>query len=310
MSNRYKYIGITLVLIFLLTGHTKPIQALAQPDKVPEDKVCVNVCPKEPVKLSNAFSRGFCYVSGLNFLAAKVAENAVEKQLKKNANGSFDVDIEPFSAFDLIAGKLKSLEVDAKNVEIEQVYMSSIHAKSICDYIHIDYKAKPVKIIEPLTIGFDSVITQNDLSRTVSSPKYLEKISSVKINGEKFRWANLINPRATIRNGRIIIYSDLQFAGMPKGMGVPVVINSSLGIVNNKVQMSDIKISTAGINVNLTLSDYMLDKINPVFGSIKDLEVKGRKINISKVAVKNNQIHIKGSIWLPKSIEANTISNK
>ncbi len=292
------YIVATLLIIILGLN-----QAIAS-DQL---SICTSYCPKRPYAIGNIISRGLQNVSGLNFLATKFAESQIKKHLKKYATGDIAVAIDSFSALDLASGKLKKLDIQAKYIKYKEYYISLVRAESDCNFIHIDYKAKPLALMEPLRIKFKGFLSEEDLNRTIKSSSYQNKISKIKIDGHSIGTLEFKNPKIFIEGQNLKIKADLALPGIVS-FSVPVEVKSDLKIENNKITLNNAQINSNGIILDLKLPQSAYDKLNPVLFSLKDLETKGKRVFINKVAVNNNKIDVEGTIWLPKSSNENTIS--
>jgi hypothetical protein len=262
---------------------------------------CVNFCPQKPYPIGNAVSRGIQKITFMNFAASKIAEGQIKKQILKLAKGDFDVDIDSYSALDLINGKLKGLEVNAKNIEFLDLYFSTVHAKSACDFISIDYLANPVKLREPLTVNFSTTISEKDLNRTLKGEKYKSQLLNIKTNADDFKLIDFLNPRATLKNNRIQIITDFKMPVLFNIVSFPVTVDSDFQVVNNKIKLSNANISTGSKKLNINFPQYFIDMMNPLIIASAGLESNGKKLTLEKVSVQNNQIEIAGNLWLPKN---------
>lgn len=270
---------------------------------------CKNVCPETPYDIGSFFSRGIQNVSGLNFLATKFAESMIKQHIKKYAQGEVEVTVDSFSAGDLAAGKLKKLEIIASAIEFDDVFVSSFEAKSLCDFIQIDYKSKPVALIEPLNIAFKGVLSEEDLNKTVSSSKYLKKITNIQINNKKIKFVNFTNPKIDLIQGRMIMTSNLLMPGMIIEMLIPIKIDAGLAIINNKIQIVDAKLASNIFKINLDFPPSVYEKINPILYNLAEVETNGKKISFEKVTISDDQINVEGSLLLPKTDGRDTINN-
>ena len=91
------------------------------------------VC-KEEYNLTPAYSRFFSKITGNKFLAEKIAQSIIRKNIEKNAEGDFSVKLKSYSARDMKAGRFQSFELNGKNVVLEGVYLSTFNLKTICDF--------------------------------------------------------------------------------------------------------------------------------------------------------------------------------
>ncbi|MCK7485993.1 MAG: hypothetical protein MZU97_10920 [Bacillus subtilis] len=112
-----------------------------------------------------------------------MAQAQVEKQIGKLLNsGNVDVKITPYSAMDLVAGKMRGFEIKGENISAEGFSVSSFEAKSMCDFIHLDYKKDPDQVpLAPLLLDFKATVSEKDLNNIVSSKEYQENLSQIKL---------------------------------------------------------------------------------------------------------------------------------
>jgi hypothetical protein len=277
---------------------------------VASDTECVYTCPKEPYSISSPFLRGLQNVSGLNFLASKIAESQIKSQLNKYVNGDFEIDIDSFSALDLTSGKLKSIKIKAKDIAYEDTFISAFQAKSICDFIHIDYKSKPAKILTPINIEFNGTVTENDLNKTVQREKYQKAISTIKLGDERISLFNFKNPKVALKNDRMIIKTEIQPPGIFKNLAIPINIDTALKVADNKIQFADIKIFSAGIEIDLNASESAFEDFNPILYGLKEFKKNGTKMTIKNISIEDDKINISGILLLPKTGEENKISSE
>ncbi|MFA6988789.1 MAG: LmeA family phospholipid-binding protein [Candidatus Gastranaerophilaceae bacterium] len=290
---------LSLILLLILIASNLYMSSFAENYRCTDNVNCVNHCPQKPYPIANPFSRGIQKISTINFLASKFAEGQVEKQISKYAKGDFDVNIDSYSATDLYDGKLKGMSVNATNVEFMDIYFSTINAKSDCDFISIDYRATPVKLRAPLSVDFNGRVTEDDLNKIINGQKYKSQLAYIRRNNDTFKFVDFINSRAIIKNNRIQIMTDVKMPILPQVM--TLTVDSDFKIINNKISLSNTKILTGNMNLDINFPQSFIDMLNPFILNSAGLDSHGRKITLQKVNVNNNQIEIAGNLWLSKS---------
>ena len=260
-------------------------------------------CAAKPYPISNSVTRGIQRFLGLNLLATKIVELEMKKQLKNTAKGDFDVNIKTYSAMDLLAGKLKGVEVKAKNINANDIYISSAEVKSLCDFIYIDYKKNPVVPLVPVFVGFKGAVTEKDLNKTLSSKTYKNKLKGLKIKiyGNEATLADFYNTKVDIIDNKISLLSDIHLAGMPEFMKVPVKITAGLKLIDNKIRLTDIQMTAKSIATDFGAIGKLIELQKPVLFDLNSLEKNGMRIDLKDLIIKDNQINIQGTAWLPAS---------
>ena len=128
------------IILVLLIGFSLFAQNIAFSSQTPAP----NTCSSDVYPISSSFSRSLQRALGLNLITTQIAEFIIKNQISKLIQkGSLKVNLKAYSAGDLIAGKVKSFEVTGKNIVINDIYISSVKAHSLCDFTYFDYKKKP-----------------------------------------------------------------------------------------------------------------------------------------------------------------------
>lgn len=260
-----------------------------------------SLCPKAPYPVSSGLPLFLSNISGSNFVLTKAGEMTLENQLKKELGAKFNVEIYPFGAKDLIDGKFKKMTAEAKNVSIDGLYITSIKSQSLCDYNHFVTKGDDVYAAENFLSEFDVVITSSDLQKTFSSSKYKSMLESMNMSFNNFVLFKVFEPVVSIKNNRIDlslkIISPLVHAGNVKSISM----NMGLCVQDGKIQFTDVKMNekSASININAVLP--VLNKLNPFMYETEVLKSKGSVVRVSDINIVNDEIHINGNVFIPKS---------
>ena len=97
----------------------------------------------EPYNMNNKFSSFISSITGLNFTKTKITEAVMKKSINKSVKGGkLNVDIDSYSAKDLSNGIFKSLKITGKDVSIDDIYITSVELKSLCEFNYIEYDKK------------------------------------------------------------------------------------------------------------------------------------------------------------------------
>lgn len=267
----------------------------------------LNCCPTKPYETSNFVTRGIQGVFGLNWLFHQVAESQVEKQIKKViTSGDVKVKIKPYSAMDLLDGKMRSFDVKGKNIVANGFHISSFEVKSLCDYVSVDYKKNPVELREPVLAGLKASITQNDINKSLSSPEWKENFEKIKVKvfDTDISLFEFLDPRVEIDKDKIYISSSLHLAGTPRFLSIPLYFGTGLRVDNNKLKFVGVKMISKGLGANLGPISEFLDKMAVCALDFNLLNNSTMNINIKKILVNNGKIDLDGTLWLaaaPKS---------
>ncbi len=135
-----------------------------------------------------AFARALSNATGTNFIAEKAAQSIIKSQIKKEAKGSFNVKVDSFSLPDLKAGRFKGIEITGKDIVADDVYLSYLKLKTLCDYnyIVVDAKNNTATFKEDFGMAFAASLTENDLNNTMKAAGYNALIDELNSVGGSF----------------------------------------------------------------------------------------------------------------------------
>jgi len=254
---------------------------------------------KEEHALTPSYSRFFSKITGNNFLAEKIAQSIIRKNIKKNADGDFRVKLKSYSARDMRAGRFKTFEVNGKNVNMDGIYLSEFNLKTVCDfnYIYID-KDWNMTVVDDVPMTFDITITQDDLNKTMASKDYLRMLSDVnKLGAGIF---TIDSTSLKIKGDKIYYVMKIAIPFVRNTQDI--VICAGLKVVNGDIKFADAKILNKEYALNIDKLTKVLNYINPLDFSVKILENKDAKLNIKNVSTTEGKISIDGTIVLLKEI--------
>ncbi len=255
-------------------------------------------CPEE-TGLTSSYSRFFSNLTGNKFLAEKIAQAIIKKNIKKTAQGDFSVKIKSYSATDMKAGRFKSFELNGKDVNFEGIYLSEFNLKTICDfnYINLD-KDWNMTVVNNLPMTFDLTITDADLNKTMSTEEYTRVLNDINMLGSGL--FTIESSELRIKNDKIyyILKYAIPFVRKPQ----EVVISAGLTVKNGDIRFADARILNKDFKLKAEKLSSVLNYINPLDFSVKILENKDARLNIKDVSIADNKITVDGTVILLKDI--------
>ena len=254
---------------------------------------------KDAYELTPSYSRFLSKVTGNKFLSEQIAQIIIKNNLKKIADGNFDIKTEFFSARDMKAGRFKSLEIKGKNININGMYLTALNLKTICDfnYLYID-KDWNMTVIEDLPMTFDFTITQDDLDKTVLSESYIKMLND--INRHMGVFFTVQSNSFKIKNEKLYCTMKivLPFVRKPQ----EIVFYSGLKVQDGQIKFTDARILNKSFSLNAKKLLNILNYINPLDFSVIIQENKNVKINVKNIYIQNNEIKSDGTIVLLKDL--------
>lgn len=278
-----KIIYIILSFIFLLS---QPVNAQ-----------CVQNLCSESYDLTSGVSRFLSQITGSNFIAQKVAQSLIKKEIKKNIQvGKLDVQLKSYSVRDLKAGRFKTIGIIAENAVIEGVYFSEIEAKTLCNFNYIQPIKNSSKVFfkESFPINLMAKISESDLNKTLETTEYKALIKDLNDIGI----FKIVSTSTKIKANRFLYVIKFEIPFVKKQQ--EVVISSDLAVNNGEIILANTQLLNSKFYIDLSNLSYILNYLNPLDYSLNIIENKDTKLNIKNVSIENNLIVINGVINVPK----------
>lgn len=258
-------------------------------------------CPQN-YKTSSGFSKFMGSVTGANFIARKAGESIIKKSIKNDAEGDFDVKLESFSAADLAAGRFKSLSITGKNIVSDDVYLSYLNLKTICDYNYIvlDKKNNTATFKEDFGMTFGAVMTESDINNSMQNKEYKYLIDEINSLGKSISLFNIQSAKVKIKNNKFMYVIKIAFPMF--GMSKSVVITSDINVHNGRIIFTQTNVMNDYVKMDLSKITYLLNYLNPLNFSLRILENKDADMQIQEAVIKNDKIYVNGIITVDKDV--------
>ena len=233
--------------------------------------------------LSSGFSRAMSVASGSNFIHKTLLENYLEKKLRENIKGDFNIKIDSFSGQDLKEGKFKSLSATGENIEFGDFSISSAKLNSICSfnrYVKTPESKFGFEGDFPATLTLELTADNiNSLAKTKEYQAIVRKLNQLmrgmlRIEGIKFE----------VSEGRLwynIVYST---PFMPKRQAFRVGTTLSMAGAENP------QISGKSAILNLLNMVNALNFINPLDFSTKIIENSNINAEVTNIHVNGDKV--------------------
>ena len=251
----------------------------------------------EPFDLSPGIVKYPTNMLGLNFIAKKIAQNIIKKELIGTIQGNIKVKLDSYSVFDLKKGIIKSLKISGDNIVSDEVYITGLTANTLCDFNYVDYQKNPIEYKVPMPMQFTMVLTDSDLNKSFfneNNKVYKKRLNQINIIMNDILITKQISTE--IRNNKfyIILNGHLPIMNLP----VKVTVSSKINVKNNQIVLNET--FTRGLSKfvpNDTMYEIM-NILNPLEYTINSFETTRDKIIINNVKIIDNKISIDGIMIL------------
>ena len=246
-----------------------------------------------PYDTNNSFSSFFSKVTGVNFATEKVAEIALKKEIEKVLNSDdLSIDITSYSSKDLKNGIFKSAHVKGKNVNINDIYISGIDLKTLCDFNYIKEVDKQVVFKEDLPLSFSLSLTAQDLNKTMNTEAYKKMVKDVNKIIEKFGGVQVSSTKVSIKQNKLYYTIGISFPFIKNEKTID--ISSDLGVKDGKIKFKDARFTSSILKMDLNKVNFLLKYLNPLDFSAEILDNKDVRVNVDSVNIKDNIIYANG----------------
>lgn len=260
----------------------------------------IDFCPPHAYDLSSKIGQTISRRTGVTLLSEKIVQAKIKAQLKKATNQKFDVYVKTYSFMDLIHGRYKSIIISGKNLNINGVYLTSLELKTLCDFNYVQLDKTPIKFKDNIVIGFSTVISDEDLGKTMKSNGYLDKLNCVNVHGCGITFFKLSGAGVNIKNNKLnfkIKVTSQLLLEKPLDIDIATDLKSE----NGRIVLTKIDIGNIAKGVDLSKVAQHLNSMNPLTFSLEVLENKDTKMCIKDVKIIGNKISVKGNIFIPKT---------
>lgn len=259
-----------------------------------------NLCWPKAYGLSSKAKQTLSLRLGATFLSEKLAEARFREELKRLTKQKFDVSVKSYSIQDLFRGRYKSINISGKNLDINGVYLTSLNLKTLCDFNYVLFDKNPVKFKENMIVGFSTVISDEDLMKTMESSGYLDKLNCVDVHGCGITFFKLSGADVGIKNNKlhfkVRVTSELLLE-----KPLDVEMSTNLKAENGRISLTKIDLKNVVKGVDLSKVAKQLNSINPLTFSLEVLQNKNTKMCINSAEIVGNKIIVKGNIFIPKT---------
>ena len=247
--------------------------------------------------MSSKFAKYSTNILGMNFIAKQVAKNIIKKELKAMVKGNIKVKLDSYSVFDLKKGIIKGMELSASDIVSEDVYVSQLNAKTLCDFNYINYTKNPIEYKVPMPLDFTMALSESDLNKSFFNEEndvYKDRLKQINLIMHDVLVTKKIS--AEIRRNRfyIIMNGYVPLIKIP----VKVTVSSDINVKNNQIMLNDTLTRGLSKFVSSDTMNEIINMVNPLEYTLNSFETTRDKIIINNVKIIDNKIQINGIMVL------------
>jgi hypothetical protein len=239
-------------------------------------------------------------LTGTNFLAEKIGNLVIKKAIKKDSKGKYKVNLQSYNLTALKKGIFKSLEIDGTDTVTDEIYVSKVKLKTLCDYNYVDINNKDntATFMEPFAMSFALQITENDLIKTMESKSYTELLRRVNSIGNTSKLFNIVSTKAKIEDNKLYYIMSV---------GIPFVkakqditIETDFKVRNGEIALNNTKLVTNVFKFDISKLEKIINYLNPLEFSMGILENQEVQTQVKEITINDNKIDISGVFTVEK----------
>ncbi len=262
---------------------------------------CEYYCAKPPYPVGGSVAHIVSNITGMNFLFTKIAETAMQSELKKETGSNFNVEIKAFGGKNLMDGKFKSMTANTKSINYSGVRASDIKVESLCSYNRVVIKDNDLLFPENFVLKYSGKITSSDLQAMVVSQEYLNMLNKMTVSIANKVLFKIYDPSAKIENNKIKMSYKVVTPFLFTTNTSTIDILASLKVENSKIVFSDVQVGSPNNKIDLSKIMSLVNYLNPFTTEVAVSKSTRGISKIKNVQFINNQIHFDGLFIIPKN---------
>lgn len=255
-------------------------------------------CPANPYSDNLSISN----VTGTNFLAERIANTIIKKQILKDSQGKYKVNLESYNIAALKKGIFKSLEITGEDTVTDGIYASMIKLRTVCDYnyIEINNKEKTTTFKEDFGMAYAVQFTESDLNKTMANSQYTDLIRKVNSIGNTTKMFNISSTSAKIINNKLVYV--MRVAVPLLNLKKDVAIQTDLKVRNGEIIIDEAELMTEAMKVDVNKLLKLVNYLDPLDFSMELMKNKDANMQVKEVSIKDNKINVSGLITVDKDV--------
>lgn len=264
---------------------------------------CQQVVDKTPpFKIGSKFSRGLQKYSGITFFSEKIGNTIAGAALRHRTGGSVKVRMRLYSLTDLVAGKVKSLDVSLQEPQLKGLAISGLDIKTDTPlwYHYRRGKGKKTGIDAPTLIAVKARLTQADVEKALNSKEIAASLRGLKLDlpGLDDQQLSVLQPRVSIVDGKILLKAVLNVEGADPADGIPITIIAKPVLEgDSRIVMSELDVQGEGITDPEKFSEFAKQLLNPLV-DLARLDRRDHAFRLTNITIDESGVAGDGKLLL------------
>lgn len=269
--------------------------------------------PPIPFPISSAFSRALQNYSGITLVSGWLASSVSSQILRWKVKGRVRVKVHPYSLTDLLAGKLKKLEVKLQGSSYGGVTVKHLELSSGNPIWIRPFKTakQPAGVASPFLLTISGCVNQDNVSQALASPQVSSALHMIKIDlpGLGKQQLQFLHPQVKLAPNQVSIDSTLVTAGAAEESGVCLHLQGEPYLEGSGIYVKFLQVSSPDISCPEEFSAFSQQLLNPIIDMAK-MDRMDHAFRLAKLNIEDQQITFSGNLLLaPRPVKVQLANN-
>lgn len=248
----------------------------------------------QPYDMNSGFRTFLGAVSGVNSLSESVAQRILKREIAKNFKGkNIEAEVQSSSSKDLKEGRFKYLYLSGEDLIINEIPLSYLEIKTLCDFNYIKQVNNDVIFMEDLPVSFNFRVSENDVNKILLSKRYQRVINGLNKIGKHYgKGIQITKTKVAIKSNKFYYVIGVSIPFLKNIQ--KLVINSDLQVKDGRIDFANTRLVSNSFEMDLKNVDFILNYLNPLDFPVHLLKNKDMNVVIKSVNIKNNEIVASG----------------
>lgn len=251
-------------------------------------------------RLSEDYLKNKHHLAIANPVAEKIAERVIKKAIKKETKGHYKVKLEGYTLSSMKKGIFKYLEINSKNICVEDIEIPYMNMKTITDYNWIDYTKNPIEFRSDITFNYEMHLTEETINSALKTKDYQKTLN--KVNKIAYPLFCLTDIKVRIKNNRLHIIMEYNSPVLPAKKNRTFMVSGDLSVSNGRTKITHIGFDNAYGNLPLNKVVNLVNLIDPLSFTLDLIDNKKCTGRIEDIKIQENIIIINGKIFIKKEV--------
>jgi hypothetical protein len=262
---------------------------------------------KPDFPIGSKFSRALQKYTGLNLLTQTVASSVAGHALKRKTGGKATVKVKTFSLTDLIAGKVKSVEVKLQDASLKagETLPGKLELVSSAPFWYRYKGARAQRgLAKPCLFNMQAKLEEGDLEKALASSSISNRLRGLKLDlpGLGEQKLSVMAPTVDIEGQALCLKATLVTADGKLENGLPIAIKATPRLQDeSKIFLDNMEIEGEGIVEPEKFSRFTSSLLSPLI-DFSSLDRKDHAFRLTSLRLIDGEAQASGKLLLaPKN---------